>query len=89
MFSYSSQFRSDLKRLRRSGRCPFEDLEEVLAYLSEGEPLPPRYKDHQLVGEWSDHRECHIRPDWLLVYRPLAEGMIQLVTTGSHSDIFG
>jgi mRNA interferase YafQ len=89
MLSYSSQFRGDLKRLRRSGRHKYEELEEVLKYLDKGQPLPARYKDHQLAGEWDDHRECHIKPDWLLVYRPLAKGLIQLVTTGSHADIFG
>ena len=62
-------------------------LREVILLLIEGNPLPARCKDHPLGGEWSHHRECHIEPDWLLIYTVNADD-VYLVRTGTHSDLF-
>jgi len=64
-------------------------LEEVVIMLAKGETLPPRYRDHQLKGNMSIYRECHIKGDWLLVYRIVEDMLIlSLHSTGSHADLF-
>lgn len=65
-------------------------LENVIATLAMGLPLPEKNRDHALTGDWAGHRECHVLPDWLLVYR-LDDGalVLTLSRTGSHSDLFG
>lgn len=83
-----SRFKADLKRVSRSGSHQLDNLLAVLTMLANGEPLPARYHDHELGGDWNDHRECHIKPDWLLIYRIEPERLI-LVRTGSHADLFG
>jgi mRNA interferase YafQ len=62
-------------------------LRELILLLIEGEPLPPRYKDHSLGGDWKHHRDCHIEPDWLLLYK-IDGSDLYLVRTGTHSDLF-
>ena len=65
-------------------------LEIVIATLALGEPLPDKNKDHALTGNWIGHRECHILPDWLLIYRIEDDVLVlTLARTGSHSDLFG
>ena len=67
-----------------------ELLEEVIAMLAMGETLPDKHKDHALTGNWVGHRECHILPDWLLIYRIEDEVLVlTLARTGTHSDLFG
>ena len=67
-----------------------ELLEQVLALLAMGEPLPDKNRDHDLSGDWAGHRECHILPDWLLIYRIEDDVLVlTLARTGSHSDLFG
>jgi mRNA interferase YafQ len=80
------QFKRDVKRMQRQGR-QVEKLKRVLETLVKGEPLADRYRDHVLVGQYKGTRECHIEPDWLLIYE-LAETEIVLIRTGSHSDLF-
>lgn len=81
-----AQFRRDVKQAERRGK-DMTKLRELIQHLIEGEPLPPRYKDHSLGGDWKHHRDCHIEPDWLLIYK--IEGAdIYLVRTGTHSDLF-
>ena len=64
-------------------------LKEVITLLAMGETLPEKYKDHALTGNWSEHRECHIQPDWLLIYRIEDDVLVlTLSRTGSHSDLF-
>ncbi|MBD5080947.1 MAG: type II toxin-antitoxin system YafQ family toxin [Ruminococcaceae bacterium] len=64
-------------------------LEKVIAILADGKPLPDIYKDHSLIGDFKGCRECHILPDWLLVYEVNDEELILYLTrTGTHSDIF-
>ena len=82
----TSRFKRDVKRMQRQGR-ELEKLKRVLETLVEGEPLAERYRDHVLVGQYRGTRECHIEPDWLLIYE-LAETEIVLIRTGSHSDLF-
>lgn len=67
---------------------PMEELDEVIRLLAEGEELPEKYRDHALVGNWLGHRECHIRPDWLLVYAVNSRTLVlALARTGTHSDL--
>ena len=85
--SYTPQFKKDWKRCGKSGQ-PLAEAEAVIRTLLEGQPLEAKFKDHQLRGNNKDFRECHLKPDWLLVYR--IEGRtLSLVRTGSHADLFG
>lgn len=80
-------FKKDLKRAIKRG-CDIKLLEFVVEKLLCGEPLPENHKDHALTGNWKSHRECHITPDWLLVYRVIEDKLIlSLVRTGTHSDL--
>lgn len=79
---FKNQFKSLLKKLP-----DIASFETVLQKLAASEPLPGKFKDHFLKGKWKDYRECHIRPDWLLIYRVTDEEVI-LVATGSHDDLF-
>ncbi|WP_176631589.1 type II toxin-antitoxin system YafQ family toxin [Desulfolutivibrio sulfoxidireducens] len=83
----TASFKRDMKRMARSGRYAVNELLTVVHALAEDIPLEPKYRDHVLTGNWRDHRECHIRPDWLLVYR-LEPSTLILVRTGSHSELF-
>lgn len=85
----TTQFKKDFKlAMKRSMKI--ELLEEVIAMLAMGETLPDKHKDHALTGNWVGHRECHILPDWLLIYRIEDEVLVlTLARTGTHSDIFG
>lgn len=65
-------------------------LDDIIRILSRGEPLPGKNRDHALTGDWVGHRECHILPDWLLVYRIENDVLVlTLARTGTHSDLFG
>ena len=80
------QFRSDLKRQKRLGR----DIEELIAaveLLAETGTLPPGYRPHPLTGEWKGVWECHIEPDWLLIYQ-VTPTEVLLIRTGTHTDLF-
>ena len=85
----TTQFKKDFKlAMKRSMKI--ELLEEVIAMLAMGETLPDKHKDHALTGTWVGHRECHILPDWLLIYRIEDEVLVlTLARTGTHSDLFG
>jgi len=82
----TSQFKQDVKRMQRRGK-DLEKLKRVLETLMKEEKLAQEYRDHVLVGQYKGTRECHIEPDWLLIYE-LAESEIVLIRTGSHSDLF-
>lgn len=84
---YTRQFKKDVKLADRR-RKDLDKLKEVIASLVGGRPLPVKYKDHSLKGEFIDYRECHIEPDWLLIYK-LRPSEISFVRTGTHSDLFG
>ena len=65
-------------------------MDDIIRILSRGEPLPGKNRDHALTGDWVGHRECHILPDWLLVYRIENDVLVlTLARTGTHSDLFG
>ncbi len=82
----TTQFKRDVKRIRQQGK-DLEKLKRVLESLMKGEALATQYRDHVLVGQYKGTRECHIEPDWLLIYE-LTESEIVLIRTGSHSDLF-
>lgn len=84
--SRTSQFKRDVKRLQRRGK-DMQRLKVVLKMLIEDTQLPVRFRDHLLVGQYKGTRECHIEPDWLLIYES-AEDEIMLIRTGSHADLF-
>ena len=81
-----AQFRRDVKLAQKRGK-DMAKLREVILQLVEGKPLPARYKDHPLGGEGNHHRDCHIEPDWLLIYKVDGDDL-HLVRTGTHSDLF-
>lgn len=84
----SIRFQKDLKRVQRRG-YDISLLTNVLTILANGEPLPEKYKDHDLSGNYKGCRECHITPDWLLIYEILeGELILYLTRTGTHSDLF-
>lgn len=84
----TSQFKRDYKLAMKRG-LKISLLEEVVVHLALGESLPDKNRDHPLTGNWSGHRECHIQPDWLLIYRIEDDVLVlTLARTGSHSDLF-
>jgi len=82
-----SRFKKDVERMERRGE-DLSKLREVIRLLIEDQPLPPRCKDHPLSGNWAHFRDCHIEPDWLLLYKVEGDSL-HLVRTGTHSDLFG
>ena len=85
----TTKFRKDLKLAKRRG-LQLNLLRDVVTMLTEGEPLPSENRDHELVGNYKGFRECHIQPDWLLIYKK-GESLkiISLERTGTHSNLFG
>jgi len=84
-------FRRDFKREKRGQyRREIDSLvSEVVSLLAEDRPLSEKNRDHSLSGQWDDHRECHLKPDLLLIYRKPDAEVLQLVRRGSHSELFG
>ena len=80
------QFRADLKRQKRHGKDIEELIVAVQLLVEQGE-LPARYRPHKLSGEWSGVGECHIEPDWLLIYA-VTDAEVLLTRTGTHADLF-
>lgn len=87
--NYTSRFKRDYRREKsgRHGKKLDTLLMEVVDKLAEDTPLPRRNLDHPLTGEWSDHRDCHIRPDLVLIYRKPDDISLDLVRLGSHSEL--
>ena len=84
----TSQFKKDYKAAVKRN-LDMEQLKKVVKILAEGETLPEEYNDHTLKGKYSGYRECHIQPDWLLVYKITEDLLIlSLYRTGTHSDLF-
>jgi mRNA interferase YafQ len=84
--SQTTQFSRDVRLMRKRGK-DLGKLRGLVVLLAEGSPLPPRYRDHPLSGPWSPSRDCHIEPDWILIYTAGATSL-RLERTGSHSDLF-
>ena len=85
--TYTNRFKKDLKRVKKR-RKQMDKIKVVMRTLIEEKPLEARYKDHILIGNYKARRECHIEPDWLLIYKLEGDEII-FERTGTHSDLFG
>ena len=86
---FTRQFKRDLKLAKKQGK-DLDKLYDVIERLANGETLDEKYRDHDLKGEYEGSRECHIEPDWLLVYEIQGEVLVlMLYRLGSHSELFG
>jgi mRNA interferase YafQ len=88
--SFTARFKKDFKRVQKSQPAdPLEaELQPIIDMLLEDVALPPKNRDHALRGEWNGFRECHIRPDLVLIYRKCEPQMLELDRLGSHSELF-
>lgn len=88
---WSNAIKKDFKRVKATPRH-MKDVEELLervvTLLIHDEPLPDSYRDHALIGNWKGYRECHLKPDLLLIYRIKEPGILRIVRLGSHSELF-
>lgn len=87
----TTQFKRDFKReakgLHRGDLEPGGLFVTVVTALATDQALPDKHRDHALGGNWKDHRDCHIKPDWVLIYRKVDDDRLQLVRLGSHSEL--
>lgn len=83
---YTNQFKRDLKRASKRGK-KIDKLNKIIDLLLKEIPLPQKHCNHTLQGDYKDHSECHIEPDWLLIYLK-DKKVVTLVRTGSHADLF-
>lgn len=83
---FKQRFKKDVERIKRTGRS-MARLSEAIDLLAESKTLPPINRDHQLVGNMKDFRECHLGGDWLLIYQ-ITDETVTFVRTGSHSELF-
>jgi mRNA interferase YafQ len=83
---YTTQFKKDYKKIKRQKK-DLSKLRVVIEKLVSQQTLETKYKDHQLTGNWKVHRDCHIEPDWILIYQ-LTDNVLILERTGSHSELF-
>ncbi len=88
---WSTEFKKDYRRIKASPRHA-NDVDELLTsvveLLANDTPLPESNRDHALTGNWKGYRECHIKPDLLLIYQPEALALLRMVRLGSHSELF-
>jgi mRNA interferase YafQ len=82
----TTRFRRDVKRVRKQGR-DLQILQTVMNEIASGNPLAPRFRDHVLRGNYKGRRECHLAPDWLLIYRTTQTEAV-FERTGSHAELF-
>jgi mRNA interferase YafQ len=83
---FETAFKKDLKRITKRGYDRAK-LDALVVLLRQEQPLPPARRDHSLKGEWHHYRECHLEPDWLLIYRTTDDEVL-LARTGTHADLF-
>ncbi len=83
---YTKSFKKDIKKVKKRG-YDINELKNVMITLSEGKHLPRKYKDHPLSGKFKDNRECHIKSDFLLIYK-IKNNILKFIRTGTHSDLF-
>jgi mRNA interferase YafQ len=83
----TTQFKKDVRRAQKRGK-DFSGFKRIIELLVKGQPLEDHHRDHALTGQWKGPRDCHIEPDWLLIYRVTDDELI-LIRPGSHADIFG
>ena len=86
----TNAFRRDFKREKRGAHKPDLDslISDAVSLLAQDQPLPAKNREHRLSGKWSDHWECHLKPDLLMIYRKPSPDALQLVRMGSHSELF-
>ncbi len=84
--NYTNQFKKDYKRIKKQHK-DLSILQFVITELINDQELDAKYKNHQLIGNWKNHSECHLEPDWLLIYR-ISSNNLYLERTGSHSELF-
>jgi mRNA interferase YafQ len=82
----TTSFKRNFKLVKKRG-CDLGKLKQIISKLQKNESLLSKNRDHQLTGGWKGYRECHITPDWLLIYR-IKDEVLELVRTGSHTDLF-
>jgi mRNA interferase YafQ len=87
---WSNAFKRDFKRIHKGPHCKKIDLllATVTDLLANNKPLPQKYFDHALSSNWKDHRECHLQPDLLLIYKLIEDHTLRLIRLGSHSELF-
>ena len=83
---YTTQFKKDYKRIKKQKK-DIDKLRSVIDKLASTQMLDKKYQEQRLIGEWNDHRDCHIEPDWILIYR-ITKNELILERTGSHSELF-
>lgn len=85
----TGRFKKDYKREAKGQHRQSLDADflAVVRFLADDEPLAERYRDHALTGEWKDHRDCHVKPDLVLIYRKPDDDTLELVRLGSHSEL--
>ena len=85
----ATAFKKDLKKSKKQGK-DIDLLEEVITNLQKELPLEKKFKDHNLIGNWRGYRECHLEPDWLLIYKVKSAKvkLLRLARLGSHSELF-
>lgn len=85
---FTNQFKKDIRLAQRQGKN-VDKVFDVIVRLADGEKLEPKYRDHELIGDYKGYRECHIEPDWLLVYQIVDNVLVLLLyRLGSHSESF-
>lgn len=85
---FTTQFKRDLKLAKKQNKN-IDKLFEIIEILADGNQLPAKYRDHELTGNYTDTRECHIEPDWLLIYEIREEILVLMLNrVGSHSELF-
>lgn len=85
----TTRFKRDFKREAKGRHRATldDDVLTVVSFLAADAPLPEKYRDHALTGVWEDHRDCHIKPDLVMIYRKSDDDMLELVRLGSHSEL--
>lgn len=84
--SQTTHFSRDVKRMRKRGKN-LAKLQEVVRLIAAGQPLHPKHNDHPLIGQWAASRDCHVEPDWILIYT-VDFDFLRLERTGTHADLF-
>jgi len=85
--SQTKQFHRDVKLMKKRGK-DLSKLQVLVRLLADGSQLSPRHRDHPLIGAWAPARDCHVEPDWILIYTPGIDTLL-LERTGTHADLFG
>ncbi len=84
---YSNQFKKDFKKIIKLPIPDVIEIGHVIKHLQSGKTLPPKYVDHALSGNWSNYRDCHVKPDLVLIYK-IEQSTLKLARIGSHSELF-